>query len=111
MKLNFYVLSIISTIITVVIIPMSFAYAQSLEKNEDALLGFKLQYPKEWKGLLEYNHEKTGVVFNLSPLIGKHELLNNNLYVYKDYPISNKTQKQYIREFILDGIPYYIREV
>jgi hypothetical protein len=91
---------------------MSFAYAQSLEKYDDVLLGFKFQYPNEWKRLLEKNYEDNGVVFNLSPLIGNNNILNNNVYVWADdFPISNnKTQKQYVREYLLKVFPGIDRE-
>ena len=48
---------------------------------EDPLLGFKFQYPTQWKQILENNYQNTGVVFELYKLVNPSSYLNG-LYLY-----------------------------
>ena len=75
----------------------SLTNSNQLATYEDPLLGFKFQYPTEWKQLLDKNIGNTGVAFNLFKVLNDKDL---RLAIFTDNLPENETLKQYLREYI-----------
>lgn len=78
-----------------------FALNQSLT-YEDPSLGFKFQYPAEWKQILEKDMEGTGVAFSPLPTSPTEQFAD--LLIYTIDHQENITLKQYFEEFILEQL-------
>jgi hypothetical protein len=68
---------------------------------DDPLLGFRFQYPQNWKNIIDENIAGTGVAFSLFHLVESeypHDISGLHLYI-KNVP-ENKTLKQHMMELI-----------
>lgn len=84
-------------------IPPSYSFAQNqLLIYEDPSLGFKFQYPVEWKQFLEKDRVGTGVAFSPLPTSPTEHFAD--LLIYKSENQQNKTLKEYMHEFILEQL-------
>jgi hypothetical protein len=84
-------------------IPSGFSFTQNQSLVfEDASLGFRFQYPMEWKQFLEKDRVGTGVAFSPLPTSDSENFAD--LLIYTSENQQNKTLKEFMNEFILEQL-------
>lgn len=84
-------------------IPSGFSFAQNQSLVfEDASLGFKFQYPMEWKQFLEKDRVGTGIAFSPLPTSASENFAD--LLIYTTENQQNNTLKEFMNQFILEQL-------